>query len=1044
MNDGPTAQRKNEQSPGRRLHKKSLHIMIKRQLFIAGLLLVTLALRAPARAEDARPFPAPRNTQGGKDVLSTPEEALKSIQAPEGFRVSLFAAEPDVQQPIAIATDERGRLWVAENYTYGDAREKFVKDQRDRIIILEDTDGDGRFDKRTVFWDQADKLTSIEIGFGGVWVLCAPKLLFIPDKNRDDVPDGPPVVLLDGWDDDTVRHNVVNGLKWGPDGWLYGRHGIQATSNVGPPGATDSQRTRLNCSIWRYHPTRKTFEVVVSGGTNSWGADWDENGQMFFINTVIGHLWHVVPGAHYRRMYGADFNPHVYQLLEQTADHFHWDVGENWNVVGKGVTPSTSEAGGGHAHSGMMIYQGDNWPAQYRNTVFTINFHGRRLNNDRLQRQGAGYVGKHAKDMFFVGDQWFRGIELIYGPDGGVYVADWTDVGECHENDGVHRSSGRIFKFTYGTPKPTGPIDLSKLDDAALVALQSHKNDWYVRQSRRVLQERAAAGQDMTGSCAGLFAQMAAQPDVTRQLRGLWSLWCLDALPEPLLLGQLQHPSEHVRTWAVKLLVDRGRPSNDAVAALQKLARSEPSGLVQSFLASAMQRLPAADRWPLATALATRGEFADDPNLPLLVWYGIEGAVPESPEHAVSLAEQTRMPLVRRFISRRLTADLERQTTAVNSLVEKLGRAKDNAWRLDVLQGMAEAMRGWHKAAKPAAWDKATGALESANNADVQSRVRELSVVFGDGRAVDELAKIVANGQADVDNRRQALRALAETRAESLKPLLPRLMGDRGLVGDAIRAMASVDLPDAPRLIVRAWPGLDPDSRAAAIATLASRPAFAKALLDEVASGRIPRRDVSAFHARQIQSFGDESLKKQLAEVWGETRATDEEKQKLIAGLKQTLSAQVLAKADLSAGRVAFEKNCANCHVLYGQGKTIGPDLTGGNRRNLDYLLENLLDPSAQVAADFRMAVVELKSGRVVTGVVVEQSERTITLQTQTERVAIERSDIEDQKATTESLMPEGLLKTLSPDQVRDLIGYLMASGQVPLPKGAGERAAAP
>ena len=277
---------------------------------------VVLILAASAQADD---FPQVFNTQNQADKLSTPQEALKGMRVPQGFQVSLFAEEPAVQQPIGFTTDERGRLWVAENYTYVDRSKDYDLSLRDRILIFEDTNHDGRFDKRTVFWDGAQKLTSVAVGFGGVWALCAPNLLFLPDKNRDDVPDGPPQVVLDGFNHDAIRHNIVNGLKWGPDGWLYGCHGITATSSVGLPGATDSQRTKLNCSLWRYHPTHKNFEVITHGTTNPWGFDYDDHGQMFLINTVIGHLWHVVPGAHFQRMFGSDFNPYLYQLLPQAA-----------------------------------------------------------------------------------------------------------------------------------------------------------------------------------------------------------------------------------------------------------------------------------------------------------------------------------------------------------------------------------------------------------------------------------------------------------------------------------------------------------------------------------------------------------------------------------------------------------------------------------------------------------------------------------------------------------------------------------------------------
>src|SRR4051812_38172379 len=314
-------------------------------------------------AEKASAFPAPFNTEDPSHHLTPANEALLKIKAPPGFNATLFAAEPDVQNPIAITTDDRGRLWVAENYTYVESG--FEMRLRDRIVVLEDTQHTGHFDKRTVFWDAGQKLTSIEPGFGGVYVLCAPRLLFIPDRDGDLVPDGEPEVLLDGWEDNEVHHNIVNGLRWGPDGWLYGRHGIQGTSHVGAPGTPASERQQLNCGIWRYHPTRRTFEIVCQGTTNPWGLDWNDVGEAFFINTVIGHLFHVIPGAHYKRMYGEDFDSHVYQLIDQHADHYHWDTGSSWQKS-RGTEGKAGDLGGGHAHSGLMIYLGDNWPERYR------------------------------------------------------------------------------------------------------------------------------------------------------------------------------------------------------------------------------------------------------------------------------------------------------------------------------------------------------------------------------------------------------------------------------------------------------------------------------------------------------------------------------------------------------------------------------------------------------------------------------------------------------------------------------------------------------
>lgn len=221
------------------------------------------------------------------------KEAASRMTVPDGFRVTLFAGEPDVVQPIAMTTDERGRLWVVECLSYPAWQRE--GEGKDRVLIFEDGDGDGRFDSRRVFFDKGRNLAGIAVGLGGVWLCSAPELIFIPDRNRDDQPDGPLEAVLDGWTLE-AKHNMVNGLTWGPDGWLYGCHGILADSKIGRPGTSDVERVVLNCGVWRYHPTRKAVEVVAHGATNPWGIAFNEQGQMFIANCVIKHLFHVVPG----------------------------------------------------------------------------------------------------------------------------------------------------------------------------------------------------------------------------------------------------------------------------------------------------------------------------------------------------------------------------------------------------------------------------------------------------------------------------------------------------------------------------------------------------------------------------------------------------------------------------------------------------------------------------------------------------------------------------------------------------------------------------
>ena len=603
--------------------------------------------------------PAPFNTQEITIPFLKPAEALKAIAVPKGFRVQLAAAEPMVQQPIDMAWDTRGRLWVAECYTYAERETNFEKKLKDRIIILEDTDHDGVFDKRKIFWDGASQLTSIELGFGGVWAACAPNILFLADRNGDDQPDGEPEVILDGFDTDKVRHNIVNGLRWGPDGWLYGRHGILGPgSKVGRPGTPEAKRTHIQCGIWRYHPTRKSFEVVCHGTTNPWGHDWDEHGQLFFINTVIGHLWHAVPGARYQRMYGNHFDKHLYELIQQTADHYHFDVGkEKWSDLKKtGMTSGTDAAGGGHAHTGMMIYLGDNWPAEYRGNVFTLNLHGLRMNQESLHRQGAGYVGKHAADFMFTSDIWFRGIELSYAPDGSVYVLDWSDIGECHDNDGIHRTSGRIYRISYGKTE-AAKVDLTEWSNDDLAESVGSPNEWYSRQARQLIQQRAAAGQDLTKAALKLMNTYRLTSSTPTALRAMWTLNAIGSADEDWLLEQSNDEREHIRTWAIKLLCDQEALSKKTQKRFIEMGGQDKAGLVQLQLASALQQLPLEDRWPLANALVSQDTFAKDPVFPLLVWYGINPAVTENRNAALKLVAQCKIPKVRQFIARRLAGE---------------------------------------------------------------------------------------------------------------------------------------------------------------------------------------------------------------------------------------------------------------------------------------------------------------------------------------------------------------------------------------------------
>lgn len=590
------------------------------------------------------------NTQRPEDRPLPPAEALARMTPPPGFRVTLFAGEPDLRQPIAFDFDDRGRVWVIENFSYPD----FQREDQDRVVIFADRDGDGRFDERKVFLERGHRLSGLALGFGGVWLASTPNLLFVPDTDGDDRPDGPPEVRLDGWTTN-AQHNLMNGLAWGSDGWLYGRHGITTWSFVGRPGAPDRERVKLSCSIWRYHPVTRRFEVVVNGTTNPWGLDWDEHGQAFFSNNVLVHLWHLIPGAHFRRMFGEDFDPHVYALMETCADHKHF-AGNDW-TKSRGGQGEHDLLGGGHSHSGAMIYQGDNWPDEWRDAIFMGNIHGNRLVFDRLERRGSGYVARHGGDFMKAHDPWFRPITVACGPDGGVFVSDWNDYGECHDADGSFRDSGRLYKITWGQPKPTVEFDLAKQSDAELVKLLAHRNDWWARHARRLLQERAVAGRLDGPTESALRRMLADDPSVPHQLRALWALHSIGRADEALLVKLLGNPSEHLRWWAVTLLVEDRGVSPAVLHRFAQMAKNDPSAFVRLALASALQRLPPSSRWEVAAALAAHAEDAVDPNLPLMLWYGIEPAVASDPARATQFLPRCAFPQVRQFIARRLAEE---------------------------------------------------------------------------------------------------------------------------------------------------------------------------------------------------------------------------------------------------------------------------------------------------------------------------------------------------------------------------------------------------
>ena len=1047
---------------------------------LAFLLLCTPSACGFAGEEESdHAFPPIRNTQPDGAEPNTPQEAADAWTVPEGFEVTLFAGEPDVAQPIAMTFDDRGRLWVAECFTYT-GREYDVT-HGDRVSIFEDVDGDGTHDKKTVFWDRGFMLTGLEYGFGGLWILNDGTLSFIADENGDDVPDGEPVAMLDGFTHE-AEHNVVNGLAWGPDGWLYGRHGIQATSSVGVPGTPEEKRTPLNCGIWRFHPTRHVFEVVAHGTTNPWGMDWNEYGDAFFSNNVIGHAWHLIPGAHYKRMYGRDFNPHLYGLIDQHADHYHWDLDGGWinSRPDKAGAGAADDLGGGHSHSGAMIYQGDNWPEEYRGDLYMCNTHGKRLNRDRPVPHGSGYQITHQPDFAFANSPWFKGVDLKSGPDGGVFVLDWTDLGECHDHDGVHRTSGRIYKITHGTPERAGEtVNLAKRSPGELLALaMSHPNVWHRRHAARLLIEPTGpGGTTQFGPAQGELAA-AEQGESLLPADQPTDLWALRAtrllvaacgvsmdgldLPggtkegvarsmlvlassldpqqraaQPALAAELEAVFPDLNDVILDLIVARYAPPPEAVAGmraaprrwrLERAAADDDPRMRLAALAAA-RSLSAEGRLQIAAA-AARGADADDHNLPLMAWYAAEAGVAADPQAGVQFAVESEIPLLREFAARRLAAELPSEPhAAALSAVLAVAANRDAAFQTDVLAGALAALDGRRKVVPPPGWADVQSVFAASENAEVKALANKLGVIFGDGAALEELRAVVTDRSQPDDTRAAAVDSLAEARDEVVVPKLLELLKrrrleDRGVLAAAARALAAFESAEAADVLLDGLPQFRNQAKDAALATLVSRPSYATRLSEALPSLGV--EVLSAEHVRALRAFNDESIDAVLDELWGTSRATPAEKLALIAEWKTKLATN---DGDLKAGRVVYNQVCGRCHKLYGEGGDLGPNLTGSDRRNLDYLLGNIFDPSATVPAAWRVSTVLLADGRVLTGVVDDTAADTITVSTADAVVTLPTGDLLAVEASDASLMPEGLFQPLSETQIRDLIAYLRSDG---------------
>ncbi len=1002
----------------------------------AGLLAVFLA--APVFAQREHGFD---NRKGSGQPYLKPQETVDKFKVAPEFEVKLFAAEPDVVNPIAFTIDEKGRVWVVECYEYPSKTPK-GKAPRDRILILEDTDGDGVCDKRTIFAEGKDfpvpeerkkaglgafdMASGIEVGHGGVYVGAPPYLWFIENKN--DKP-GKFETLLKGFGSQDT-HETLNTFQWGPDGWLYGLHGIFTQSTVKP---LDGPETRMNAAVWRFHPKTKKFEIFSEGTSNPWGMDWrNMDGQFILACCVIPHLYHMVPGGIYKRQAGASYNPYAYGEIKEISDHtFHKESG--W------------------AHAGLISLDAPHIPEKYRNSVIFGSIHGCSLKQNILKPNGSTYTATRGDDFLQSGDKNFRPINLKWGPNGDIYLIDWHDQMPCHQAkaDEWDYERGRVYRIQLKGAKPKKAEDLTATTVDELTKLAGSHLPYQSRTAMRLLNERMEKLSNLPDLVAGIvkhkdsfrpstqtrLMQLSDQATADKEMKGLKR--ALDALAT---VGDARLSNNLISDLAIAIRLAVDSQGGKGVIELLTPLTERPSPIIHRELASAAIRLADShDVAPLVRALMARKEDANDPLIPFLTWIAYEkviakknGANNPAEKELAWLAEQSpdnifvRDHIVPR-VMRRLVATGQPADLAL--CVKFVADVKDAHSREKALEGLAIALANQAVTA-PKEWAAVRDELAKSDNPKLVALANKLAVSFRDPEAVARALGVLKNAQKTAPERAEAVRQLAQLKAPEAAKLFRELAGQSAtplpIRVEAVRGLAAFADRDTPVSLFAAWKEYPPEVRAEVVNVLAGRKEWAKALLLALGDKTLDRTAVGDNVILRIQAYKDKELTALVEKHWGKTRTTPAELNAVIDKTRESLSA---GGASFARGKLVFENQCAKCHKFDGRGNEVGPPLDGA-ARDIEYLLANVIDPNRVIGAPYFQRIVRTIDGRVEQGILAAEDDKSITIKV--ENAVLKRIAKEDLdgpvRVVEKSLMPEGLAAGVSAQDFRDLIRYVMAN----------------
>jgi putative heme-binding domain-containing protein len=964
-----------------------------------------------------------------RGLFIPPDKALSLLQPHEDFTVESLLHEPLVAQPTHLSYDERGRLWVSQyrQYPYPAgvrmiSRDKYYRSKydrippppphhdkgADRITVHEDTDGDGSFDRHRTVLDGLNMANAALRGAGGLWVMQTPYLVFWPDPDGDDQFDGPPEVRLSGFGlEDT--HSVANGLAWGPDGWLYGGQGSTTTCRVVRPDTDppDAQGTYIEgCMVWRYHPSRRLFEIFADGGGNTFGVSFDADGRLY-----TGHNggdtrgWHQIQDGLY---------------LKQGKDPGKFGPPSNPFAFGELPMMASSHPIPRFSHMTIMA-EGTAIPEPWRGSFFATDpLHHSIISAQRIPH-GSTFRTTDLGKPLTTDDRTFRPVFLAAAPDGSITIADFREEYIAHGQNyqsQIDPDTGRIYRLR-GSHSPPGKVtSLAGLPPAELLNFLRHPNPWQRQTAVRLLAE--SGDRTTTDALRSLLAEPSAHP----ALEALWVLHRTQPSDE-LTLAALQHPAAPVRSWALRLAGDERLLSPMVLAAALRTAGHDPSPEVRCQIASTARRLPAAQALALTAALASRTGDESDPFLPLMLWFVIESHCASHPDEVLALfqsQEFQKSPLTRQYLVPRIMRRFAAPATRTSLLACRslLKSAPDTPWRDALLRGFEEAFAGQPLPTLP---DELLESLAASGKLSLTLRVRQ-----GNPGAIRDALQLATDSAASPESRLQAIRVFGEIQhapAEAI--LLGIVTGNHpeDLRSAAVTALQRYSSPQTATDLVAAWPSLPPPLQSATLGTLTSRPAWTATLLKAVSAGTIPPAAFSRDAISRIRAQQDPQTRAAADAAFPPPRPRDSV-QPTIASLRKTIAS---APGDPYRGEPLFQSLCGSCHLLFHKGGRIGPDLTPYQRDDLGTLLVSIVDPDAEIREGFENVIVATTDGRTIGGFLTDENNATISLRGfDGAEISLRRTEISSLSPAGHSLMPPGLLDALSPQQIRDLFAYLRQS----------------